>query len=70
MSVLFTGYSQEFTVNGGIHHGSVLSPMLFIIVHEVLSCVLRSGAALKSIYAIHLVIIIKSLEEYVRRLLI
>ena len=31
------GYSEEFGVGVGIHQGSVLSPLLFIIVLEALS---------------------------------
>ena len=31
------GYSEEFEVKVGVHQGSVLSPLLFIIVHEALS---------------------------------
>ena len=64
------GYSQEFTVNVGVQHGSVLSPLLFIIVLEALSCVLLSGAPWEDIYADHLVIITELLKEYVWRLLI
>ena len=57
-------------MNVGVHHGSVLSPLLFIIVLEVLSPVLRSGAPLEDIYAYHLVIITKSIVEHVRGLLV
>ena len=31
------GYSEEFEVKVGVHQGFVLSPLLFIIVHEALS---------------------------------
>ena len=31
------GYSEEFGVRVGVHHESVLSPLLFIIVLEALS---------------------------------
>ena len=37
------GYSEEFEVKVGVHQGSVLSPLLFIIVLEVLSREFRSG---------------------------
>ena len=57
-------------MNVGVHHGSVLSPLLFIIVLEALSRVLRSGVPWEDIYADPLVIITESLEEYVTRLLI
>ena len=31
------GYSEDFEVKVGVHQGSVLSPLLFIIVLEALS---------------------------------
>ena len=34
------GYSEEFEVKVGVHQGSVLSPLLFIIVLEALFCLL------------------------------
>ena len=37
------GYSEEFEVKVGVHRGSVLRPLLFIIVLEALSCKFRSG---------------------------
>ena len=37
------GYSKEFEVKVGVHHESVLSPLLFIIVLEALSREFRSG---------------------------
>ena len=37
------GYSEEFKVKVGVHQGSILSPLLFIIVLEALSCEFRSG---------------------------
>ena len=50
------GYSEEFEVKVGVHQGSVLSPLLFIIVLEALSREFCSGVS-------------ESLEESVRRLL-
>ena len=60
------GYSEEFEVKVGVHQGSVLSPLLFIIVLEALSREFRSGVPWEDLYA---VIIAESLEECVRRLL-
>ena len=37
------GYSEEFEVKVGVHQGSVLSPLLFIIMLEALSREFRSG---------------------------
>ena len=54
----------------GDHQGSVLSPLLFIIVLEALSREFRAGVPWEDLYADDLVIIADSLEECVRRLLI
>ena len=56
-------------MNVGVHQGSVLSPLLFIIVLEALSREFRSGVPWEDLYADDLVIIAESLEECVRRLL-
>ena len=62
-------YSEEFEVKVGFHQGSVLSPLLFIIVLEALSREFRSGVPWEDLYADDLVIIAESLKECVRRLL-
>ena len=61
-------YSEEFEVKVGVHQGSVLSLLLFIIVLEALSREFRSGVPWEDLYADDLVIIAESLEECVRRL--
>ena len=63
------GYSEEFEVKVSVHQGSVLSPLLFIIVLEALSREFRSGVPWEDLYANDLVIIAESLKECVRRLL-
>ena len=63
-------FSQEFEVKVWVHQGSVLSPLLFIIVLEVLSREFRAGVLWEGLYADDLFIIADSLEECVRRLLI
>ena len=63
------GYSEEFEVKVGVHQGSVLSLLLFIIVLEALSREFHSGVPWEDLYADDLVIIAESLEECVRRLL-
>ena len=62
------GYSDEFEVKVGVYQGSVLSPLLFIIVLEALSREFRCGVPWGDLYADDLVIIAESLEECVRRL--
>ena len=54
----------------GVHQGSILSPLLFIIVLGALSHEFRAGVSMEDLYADDLVIIADSLEECVTRLLI
>ena len=63
------GYSEEFGVKVGVHQGSVLSPLLFIIVLEALSYEFRCGVPWEDLYADDLVIIAESLGKCVGRLL-
>ena len=62
--------TQRFDVKVRVHQGSVLSPLLFIIVLEALSREFRAGVPWEHLYADDLIIIADSLEECVRRLLI
>ena len=64
------GFSQECEVKVGVHSGSVLSRLLFIIALEALSPEFWAGVPWEDLYADDLVIIADSLEECVRRLLI
>ena len=61
-------YTDEFGVNVGVHQGSVLSPLLFIIVLEALSQEFRTGCPWELLYADDLVIIDESLEGLRTRL--
>ena len=57
------GYSEEFGVGVGVHQGSVLSPLLFIIVLEALSREFRTGCPWELLYAGDLMISAESMEE-------
>ena len=57
------GYSEEFGVGVGVHQGSVLSPLLFIIVLEALSREFRTGCPWELLYADNLIISAGSKEE-------
>ena len=57
------GYSEEFGVGVGVHQGSVLSPLLFIIVLEALSRQFRTGCQWELLYADDLMISAESMEE-------
>ena len=63
------GLSEEFVVKVGVHQGSVLSLLLFIIVLEALSREFRTGIPWEDLYADDLVIITDTLDECVSRLL-
>ena len=58
------GYSEEFEEKVSVHLGSVLSPLLFIIVLETLSWEFHSG---RSSMLMTLLSSLKSLKECVRR---
>ena len=53
---------EKFNVEVGVHQGSVLSPLLFIMVLEALSRECRSGLPWEMLYADDLVIIAENLE--------
>ena len=52
----------------GVHKGSVLNPLLFIMVLEALSLEFRTGCPWELLYADDLVIVAESLEELTERL--
>ena len=60
------GFSKEFEVKVGVHQGSELSPLLFIIVLEALSREFRAGVPWEDLYADDLVIIADSLDLILR----
>ena len=57
-SVLRTdaGLSESFEVKVGLHQGSVLSPLLFVTVMDVVSSEVRSGLSSELLYADDLVL--------------
>ena len=57
------GYSEEFGVGVGVHQGSVLSPLLFIIVLEALSREFRTGCPWELLYTDDLMVSAESMEE-------
>ena len=56
-------YSDVFSVNVGVHQGSVLSPLLFLIVLEALSREFRTGCPWEFLYADDLAIVAETLDE-------
>ena len=60
--------SKAFSVRVGVHHGSVLSPLLFIIVLEALSREFREGLPMELLYADDLVLMAESEELLLEKL--
>ena len=52
--------SNAFSVRVGVHQGSVISPLLFIIVLEALSKEFREGLPMELLYAHDLVLMAES----------
>ena len=60
--------SKGFRVKVGVHQGSVLSPLLFIIVLEALSRRFRGGLPMELLYADDLVLMTDSEEQLVEKI--
>jgi len=57
------GDSKAFNVKVGLHQGSVLSPLLFVIVMEMISSELQAGLPLELLYADDLILMAESEES-------
>jgi len=55
--------SKAFNVKVGLHQGSVSSPLLFVIVMEMISRELRAGLPLELLYADDLILMAQSKES-------
>jgi len=62
------GVTEEFEVGVGLHQGSALSPLLFIIVMDRVSRKVRGGLPWELLYADDLVLMAQDLEELKERL--
>uniref|UniRef100_A0A0L8HFH9 Reverse transcriptase domain-containing protein n=1 Tax=Octopus bimaculoides TaxID=37653 RepID=A0A0L8HFH9_OCTBM len=56
-------YNEEFWVGVGVHQGSVLSPLLFIIILQAITEEFKSGCHWELLYADDLALIAESLSE-------
>ena len=62
-----SAYSEEFEVKVGVHQGSVLLPLLFAIVVDVITENARRGVVNESLYADDLVIMSEDMEDLKER---
>jgi len=62
------GNSSSFEVNVGMHQGSALSPLLFVIVMEAISRKFRVALPWELLYADDLVVIAETEEGLIKRL--
>jgi len=62
------GNSNDFKVKVGMHQGSALSPLLFVMVMEALSREFRVALPLELLYADDLVVITVTEEDLIKRL--
>ena len=62
-----TGLSESFEVKVGLHQGSVLSPLLFAAVMDVVSSEARNGLPSELLYADDLEIMAPTMEQLGRR---
>ena len=62
-----SAYSEEFEVKVGVHQGSVLSPLLFAIVVDVITENARRGVVNELLYADDLVIKSEDMEDLKER---
>ena len=60
--------SEEFRVKVGVHQGSVLSPLLFVVVMEALSLEFREGLPMELLYADDLILMAESREKLAERI--
>ena len=56
-----THFSEEFEVNAGVHQASVLSPLLFAIVVDVVTNKIKEGMLQEILYADDIVFIAESM---------
>jgi len=62
------GNSNSFEVKVGMHQGSALSPLLFVIVMEALSTEFRVALPWELLYADDLVVIAETEDDLIKRL--
>ena len=62
------GLSESFEVKVGLYQGSVLSPLLFVVVMDVVSSEARSGLSSELLYADDLLIMAPTIEQPGRRM--
>ena len=61
--------SEEHEVNVGVHHGSVLSPLLFAIVIDVVTNEMKEGMSQEILYADDIALIAETMAELHKKIM-
>ena len=62
-----SAYSEEFEVKVGLHQGSVLSPLLFVVVMDVITENTRRGVDNELLHKDDLILMSKTMEDLKER---
>ena len=62
--------SEEFEVNVGVHHESVLSPLLFAIVNDVATSEIKMGSLQEILYADDIVLIAETMVDIHKNIIV
>ena len=65
-----THLSEEFEVNVGVHQGSILSPLFFAIVIDVVTNVMIEGTLQEILYTDDLLLIVETMTELQKKCLL
>ena len=60
--------SEQFRVKVGVHQGSVLSPLLFVVIMDALTLAFREGLPMELLYADDLILMAESREKLIERI--
>ena len=63
-------FSEEFEMNVGVHQGSVLSPLLFAIVVDLVTNEIKEGMLQEILYVDDILLIMESMAELQEKVMV